>query len=232
MGEKSYPINGKLIFAFNSKDEFLNFISNRKSILIALNAEKLNKSDIKLDHIINNNVGYADGIGAVMALRRKGIHSIKIAGAEFWLDIVERFSGSKSFYLVGSTTEVIERTYLKLKTEFPDLEIKGHRNGFLNEKDKENLVLDLVDKKPDVVFVAQGSPRQEFLMAELIKHHEALYMGLGGSFDVYAGTKRRAPVFYQKLGMEWFYRLLKEPTRISRQTSLLKFLIKIIFGKI
>ena len=226
------PINGKRVFAFKSKKQFLEFINGQKKILVALNAEKLNKKTVKLDEIINNNIGYPDGIGAVLALKRKGVSSVKIAGAEFWLDIIEEYQNEKSIYLMGSTQEVIEKTVSKLKESFPLLKITGFRDGFLKEGDKELVINELKQQRPDVVFVAMGSPRQELLMDELLSHHPALYMGLGGSFDVYMGLKKRAPVLFQKLGLEWLYRLLKEPTRISRQTSLAKFLIKVIFGKI
>ena len=76
-----------------------------------------------------------------------------------------------------------------------------------------------------------GSPKQEFLMQKFLNEYPALYMGLGGSFDVYSGLKKRAPRFFIKFGLEWFYRLLKEPSRIFRQLDLIKFFFKIIFSK-
>lgn len=228
---ESIKLGNKNIFPFKNKKEFLDFIHDKYAILIALNAEKLLKKDSRLATIINENIGYPDGIGAVLALRRKGIRATKIAGAEFWLDIINANKDSRSFYLVGASKEVIDQTVSKLEKEYKGINIKGFRDGFLNEQDKQDLIADLTYKKPDIVFVAQGSPRQEFLMEELLKHHKALYMGLGGSFDVYTGTKKRAPMIYQKMGLEWLYRLLKEPTRISRQASLIKFFIKVIFGR-
>lgn len=225
-------INGKRVHAFKSKDQFLNFIDGTKVILVALNAEKLNKSNLELTKIINNNIGYPDGIGAVWALKRKGLESTKIAGAEFWLDIIDKFHLTKSFYLLGSSQKVIEKTVSLLKMRHKGIDIKGFRNGFIKEGEEENLVKEFTINKPDVIFVAMGSPKQELLMARLIKEHPALYMGLGGSFDVYCGLKKRAPKVYQDLGMEWFYRLLKEPTRMSRQKSLVKFFFKIIFNRL
>lgn len=231
--QKPYElINGKRIYYFSTKDQFLNYIKNKKQILIALNAEKLNKQSTELDVIINNNIGYPDGIGAVLALKRKGINSIKIAGAEFWLDIILRFESEKSFYLVGASQEVIDQTINRLHNEFPNIRIVGYRNGYLQKGDEKTLIADILEKKPDVVFMAMGSPKQEIIMSSFIKDHPALYMGLGGSFDVYAGKVERAPEFFQKLGLEWFYRLLKEPTRWRRQLNLGQFFIKLIFNKI
>ena len=225
-------INGKRIYAFQSKADFLAYIGDKHKILIALNAEKLNTSNARLDALINDNIGYPDGIGAVWALKRKGLNSTKIAGAEFWLNIISKFQQSKSFYLIGASQEVIEKTVTKLNSDFPDINLKGYRNGFLKDNDKQEIIKDLKEKKPDIVFVAMGSPKQEFLMEEFMKSHPALYMGLGGSFDVYSGLKKRAPKIYQNLGLEWFYRLLKEPTRVSRQVSLVKFFFRIIFDRL
>lgn len=225
-------IGNKRVFAFGSKEEFLTFLYGQNVILIALNAEKLNSSDEELDTLINSNIGYPDGIGAVWALRRKGLKAIKIAGAEFWLDIVGKYYQQKSFFFIGSSQEVIEITIAKLKKEFPRLNIVGYRNGFLGAGEKEALLEEFHLNKPDVVFVAMGSPKQEFLMRFFLQEYPALYMGLGGSFDVYSGTKNRAPRIFIKLGLEWLYRLLKEPTRISRQISLVIFFFKVIVRKI
>jgi len=218
-------INKYKINAFESKEEFLNKLVNEKRILVAMNAEKIVNNNPLLIDIVNRNIGYPDGFGAVLALRQKGIKSIKIAGSEFWLDIVKRFNQTKSFYLVGSTNEVIIGTVKRLKKEYPNINIVGFQNGFLQEGDKEKLIKDLQQKRPNIVFVAQGTPKQELLMNELINKYPALYMGLGGSFDIYGGEKKRAPIFFLKLQLEWFYRLLQEPTRISRQFALMKFLL-------
>lgn len=217
---KNYKIN-----AFASKNIFLNEIKDSKKILIAMNAEKIMKNDDQLKKIINQNIGYTDGFGAVMALRAKGLKTIKLPGSELWLDIIQKFETKKTFYFIGSTNSVIESTVKRLKKEYPEIKILGYRNGFINRNDKVELINELKSLKPDVVFVAQGSPRQEFLMDELITEHEALYMGLGGSFDIYGGTKKRAPRLFLKLELEWLYRLLKEPTRVGRQFALIKFLL-------
>jgi len=224
-------INNYKINAFKSKEEFLHKISNEKKILVAMNAEKIVKKDKALIEIVNNNIGYPDGVGAIIALRRKGLKSIKIPGSEFWLDIIQEFHKSKTFYLIGSSNHVIEGTVKRLKKEYPNINILGYQNGFLNRGDKQNLIENLKKQKPDIVFVAQGTPRQEFLMSELIQKYPALYMGLGGSFDIYGGDKKRAPMLFLKLQLEWFYRLLQEPTRIGRQLALMKFLFLISRSK-
>lgn len=229
---ESKYVNDKRVFAAKNKNELIDFIADKKKILIAINAEKILLDSNEITNIINSNIGYPDGIGAVLALRRKGVKSIKIAGAEFWLDIIKHYSSSKSFYLIGSSENVIQQTVIKLEKDFNNVNIVGYRNGYLKPEDEKVLVKTFKEKKPDIIFVAMGSPKQEFLMQKFLNEYPALYMGLGGSFDVYSGNKKRAPKLYQKLGLEWFYRLLQEPSRIFRQLVLIKFFFKIIFNKL
>lgn len=220
-------INNYKINAFKSKSLFLDSLGDSKKILVAMNAEKIMRNDHRLQRIVNENIAYTDGYGAVIALKSKGLKAIKIPGSEFWLDIVHRFRKVKSFYLIGSSSTVIESTVKRLRSEYPEIEIVGHRNGFFKQNDKVKLLKELKKTKPDIVFVAQGSPKQEFLMDELMREYPALYMGLGGSFDIYGGIKKRAPIIFLKLELEWFYRLIKEPTRFGRQVTLIKFLFYI-----
>lgn len=232
MIEKTKLLNVET-YAFPNRTVFLDYIEDKQKILVAINAEKILKDEPKLYNIINKNIGYPDGVGAVMALKQKGLDAVKIPGSEFWLDIVGRFYyKERTFYLLGSTQEVIDNTVSKLKKDFPNIKILGYRDGFLDDKAKEELKVTLQEQKPDIVFVAQGTPRQEYLMDELIKIHPALYMGLGGSFDIYGGDKKRAPDFFLKYHLEWLYRLLKEPTRFGRQLVLVKFLILLKLGRL
>jgi len=218
-------INNYKIYAFSSKEEFLEEIVNEKKILVAMNAEKIVKSDEKFRTIVNNNIGYTDGFGAVLALRRKGLNPVKIAGSEFWLDIIKTYGNSKKIYLIGSTQSVITKTVSRLKQEYPQTHIVGYHNGYLNDQERLALIQELKNSEAEIVFVAQGSPKQEFFMQALFEEHPALYMGLGGSFDIYSGEKKRAPLPFLKLELEWFYRLLQEPTRVGRQLALFKFMM-------
>ncbi len=219
-------------YSFSNREELLEYIKNKNKILIAINAEKILNKNKKLHEIINDNIGYPDGTGAVLVLKQKGFDAVRIPGVELWLDIIEKFEKEKTFYLIGSSKKVIDTTVSMLKKDFIDIKILGYRDGYLNEKDIEVLKKDLILKKPDVIFVAQGSPRQEYLMNDLTKVHSALYMGLGGSYDIYCGLKKRAPALFINLGLEWLYRLITEPTRISRQIVLLKFVLLVAMKRI
>jgi UDP-N-acetyl-D-mannosaminouronate:lipid I N-acetyl-D-mannosaminouronosyltransferase len=226
-------INGINTFAPKSRMELLDYVAENKMILIALNAEKILNSTEEMKILMNKNIVYPDGIGAVWALKRKGYDAIKIPGCELWLDIIERFYKEKSFYLVGAKDSVLRDVIAKLKLEFKEINILAFRDGYI-ETDVERKVLinDIVSKKPDVVFVAMGSPKQELLMQDMSEVHSAIYQGLGGSFDVYVGNVKRAPRLWVKLNLEWFYRLMLQPTRFSRQYKLWLFFIKLFRNKL
>lgn len=227
-------LKGIKTYAPNSKYEFMRYVLISKQILVAVNAEKIMKSSIETKAIINRNLGYPDGIGAVWALKRKGHNRvIKIAGCELWLDLINQYYKQKTFYLVGGSQEVITDTVDRLKIDYPGINILNYRNGYIkSNQEKINLINDIKKMKPDLVFVAMGSPKQELLMEEMHKIHQATYQGLGGSFDVYTGHVERAPKLFIKYNLEWAYRLIKKPQRIKRQIVYIPFLLKLLFNKI
>ena len=149
-------INGVEVFPFSSREQLMDYVDKNKSILIAINAEKVMNATDQTRAIINSNIGYCDGVGAVWALRQKGAKNVeKIPGCELWLDIINRYHNDKSFYLIGGKQEVIDATVKKLKQDFPGLNLVGYRNGYLKSDDERNaLIDDVAQKKPDVVFVA------------------------------------------------------------------------------
>lgn len=230
---KNRKINGVKVYAPTSRAKLINFAFENNSILVAVNAEKILHATDESRNIINRNVGYPDGFGAIIALKKSGLSSVtKIPGCELWLDIIRLYHKNKRFYLVGSKDSVIEQTVTQLKNDYCDIQIVNYRNGYLKtEDDVQCLIEDIVEKKPDVVFVAMGSPKQEYLMERLSKHHPALYQGLGGSFDVYTGKVKRAPNWWVKNNLEWLYRLVQEPTRIKRQVHLFRFLFLLFIGR-
>ncbi len=226
-------INGVKTYCFASRQEAIDLAFSERKSLIAVNAEKILHANKRTRDLFNEHIGFSDGIGAVWALKKKGFkNAIKIPGCELWLDIIKAVNGSKSFYLVGSRQEVIENTVDKLKKEFPEIRIINYRNGYLNnEEEKRELLNDIVTHKPDVVFVAMGSPKQEELIEDMQNVHPAVYQGLGGSFDVYAGAVKRAPEWWVNHNLEWAYRLVRQPARIKRQIYLVKFMWMLVWGK-
>lgn len=228
-------VRGVKIYPFASHTELLDYVREREGgILVAINAEKILHSTPQTRDIINRNIGYCDGAGAVMALRKKGYEASKLPGCELWLNIIANtYKEGKTYYLVGSKQDVIDATVEKLKKEFDGIKIVNYRNGYIKTVEEHNALLDdIVEKKPDVVFVAMGSPKQELLMEEMYAKHKAVYQGLGGSFDVYTGRVKRAPKWWVDHNLEFAYRLIKQPSRIKRQIHLAKYLALVKLGKI
>ena len=226
-------LKGIKTYAPNSRDELIDYAVKKKSTLIAVNTEKILNASKDTQSIINKNIGYPDGVGAVWLLRKRGHNTVKkIPGCELWLNIISRFYRSKSFYLIGGEQKVIDQTVVKLKKNFDGINILNYRNGFFkNDLQKIDLSNDIKKLKPDFVFVAMGSPIQETLIELIQKYHTATFMGLGGSFDVYTGNVKRAPKWWVENNLEWAYRLIKEPYRIKRQVHLIKLIPMLIFNK-
>lgn len=222
-------VNGIRIFSFESKDHILKYIEKNKNILIAANAEKIVNADENLRVMINSHIGYCDGIGAVLALKKLGFKSSQIPGFKLWLDIIKKFHREKSFYFIGGTESVINLTIKKIKEDFPKIEIKNFHSGFFDKEQEKNISKDILNKKPDVVFIAMGSPKQELLMQKLYNTHPAIYQGLGGSFDVYVNKVKSPDGFWMDYGLMWFIRIIREPKkRLKRMPTLVKFLIMLI----
>lgn len=212
-------IRGINVYPFSSPDELIDYADTQKGILVAVNAEKVVNATDELRDIINNNIGYCDGAGAVKAMHRKGRkEACRIPGCELWLKIIDRYHADKSFYLVGARQSVVEAVVAKLRESYPDISIAGYRNGFIpNDAERDALVADIAAKHPDVVFVAMGSPRQELLMSQMkAVHPKAIYQGLGGSFDVMTGRQSRAPRWWREHNLEFAFRFIATPKRIAR----------------
>lgn len=234
MAIEKVALRGVEIYPFSSVEELINFADENKGILVAVNAEKILNANEITRPIINNNIGYCDGSGAVLGVKQKGCeNACKIAGCELWLHIIARFHSQKSFYLIGAQPQVIEEVVTKLKVEYPDINIVGYRDGYIRtDEEREAVIADVVEKKPDVVFVAMGSPKQEILMSEMLKCHKAIYQGLGGSFDVYSGHQKRAPKWWIDHNMEFAYRLIKQPKRITRNIHFIKYAYWLVTKKL
>ena len=231
---ESISLNGVTVYPFTSDEELLASVNQSKGILVAINAEKILHATDQTRSIINRNIGYCDGSGAVIALKNKGCKNvIKIPGCELWLKIIEATYKQKTFYLVGGKQEVIEETVSKLNNDYSGIRIVNFRNGYIEtDRERLSLITDVAEKKPDVVFVAMGSPKQELLMEEMFSKHPAIYQGLGGSFDVYTGRVKRAPKWWVEHNLEFAYRLINQPSRIKRQIHLVRFLFLVWIGKI
>lgn len=229
------PIKGINVYNFTSADALIDHVMANPAILVAVNAEKVVNAQQQLIDIINDNIGYCDGAGAVKALRFKGHkEAVRIPGCELWLKIIERLHGKRSFYFIGAKPGIVDEVVEKLRGMYPDIDIAGYRNGFIaDDSEREALIADIAATKPGVVFVAMGSPKQEILMADMKRRHpDAIYQGLGGSFDVFTGHQQRAPRWWRNHDLEFLYRFYATPMRLPRLKSYLLYALKLYTGQL
>ncbi|MGI6027379.1 MAG: WecB/TagA/CpsF family glycosyltransferase [Candidatus Scatomorpha sp.] len=150
----------------------------------------------------------------------------KVPGIDFACGVMARLAErGGSVYLFGAKPGVAEAAAETLRTKFPGLVISGTSDGYFS--DDGPIIEKIKDAAPDLLLVCLGAPKQELWMAKMSgKLPVGLMVGLGGSLDVFAGTVKRAPEAWQKLDLEWLYRLLKEPRRIGRMMKLPLFVIE------
>ncbi len=204
--------------------------------VITLNAEGiyLATTDSEFAAIVEDaDLVTPDGRGVLWAAGKQGQPlSERVTG----IDLLEQLASlaaknSWRVYLLGSADGVAIEAAEQLKMRYPKLRIVGTHNGYFRGHDNE-VIADIADKRPDLLFVALGMPMQEKWIANFRRQiNAAVAVGVGGSFDVVAGRIKRAPLFWQKLGLEWLWRLLKEPSRIGRAMALPCFMIKILKNK-
>ena len=146
----------------------------------------------------------------------------------------------KTVYLLGGKPGIAEKAGKNIVSQHPNLILLGTHHGYFSgvhtgkkgHAEEKQIVEEIASQKPDLLFVALGAPGQEYFIDTYKSVLNAkLLMGVGGSLDVISGEVKRAPEFYQKAGLEWLYRLIKEPSRIGRMAALPKFMIKVIFSK-
>ncbi|GED67541.1 acetylglucosaminyldiphosphoundecaprenol acetyl-beta-D-mannosaminyltransferase [Brevibacillus reuszeri] len=175
-----------------------------------------------------------DGIGIVYAAKwtNQPIYE-RVTGVELLEALMaEANQYGWNVYLLGASPEVIELAATKLQARYPQARLVGYRNGYFKEEEEEQIVQEIAETRPHLLFVALGAPKQDNW---LVKYRErlnaSLMMGVGGSFDVISGKVKRAPEVWQKLHLEWFYRLASEPSRWKRQLAIPRFVVTVLKEK-
>jgi N-acetylglucosaminyldiphosphoundecaprenol N-acetyl-beta-D-mannosaminyltransferase len=171
----------------------------------------------------------ADGAGIVMALKLHGIKQQRCAGIDLGARLLQ-LAGERGancpVALYGGKPEVLPKAVAFWQRQLPGLSIVAQADGYINQAAQQDLLNQLQQQQPKIILVALGIPRQEVWIAQ---HRQicpqAIWVGVGGSFDVWSGTKKRAPVIFQKLNLEWLYRLAQEPTRWRRMLALPQFML-------
>ncbi|MBU3154807.1 WecB/TagA/CpsF family glycosyltransferase [Clostridium estertheticum] len=178
-----------------------------------------------------NSIIIPDGIGTVICSKIVGKPvKEKIAGIEVMDNIVKKCEkDNEGIYLLGSTKETVDMCNINLRTKYRKLNILGSHDGYFELDNCEDILKEIEAVKPKVLFVAMGCPRQELFITKYMDRLPCkIFMGVGGSFDNIAGKVKRAPKWMINLGMEWLYRVIKEPFRIKRLSSIPKFIIMVI----
>ncbi|MDP4152339.1 MAG: WecB/TagA/CpsF family glycosyltransferase [Bacillota bacterium] len=169
-----------------------------------------------------------DGAGIVLAAKILGTPlKCKVAGCDLAAALLpELEKNGLSLFLFGSEPGVAEKAADNIKAKCPKLNICGTLNGFF--KSDDDVIPTISAAKPDVLFVCLGAPKQEhFMFNNRDRLDVGVMLGLGGTVNVMAGTAQRAPEFFVKMNLEWFYRLLKEPKRFKRMLKLPAYIIEV-----
>jgi N-acetylglucosaminyldiphosphoundecaprenol N-acetyl-beta-D-mannosaminyltransferase len=193
--------------AFKS-DSNLRIVTPNPEIVMAAN-----KSDDLKEMINNSTLVLKDGIGIKIAEKLKGIEGEKrqtgIETLERLLEIANE--NGYSVYFVGAKDEILQKAIVNIKSKFPNIVVKGQHNGYFKDgsPEEEQILKDIEEKKPDLLIAAMGFPKQEIFLTKT--QTPKVSIACGGSLDVMSGEVKRAPRWMQKVGLEWFYRLIKDP---------------------
>lgn len=170
--------------------------------------------------VMDSDIFIADGAGTVLASRLLGRPlPERIAGIDLMHKLME-VADRKGYrvYLFGAAQEVLERVVERFRTDYPGAVIAGHRNGYYKPEQEPGIAEAIRDAHADILFVAMTTPKKEIFLAKYAELMQVPVLhGVGGSFDVVAGKVKRAPLWVQKVGMEWVYRILQEPKRMFRR---------------
>lgn len=218
MERKIVKLQGLNIDSFTF-DEAVEYANNISGQVVTINPEMISNAvkDTDFAEIINNaDLVIPDGIGVEIGLKILGYNVKRIAGIEFSHRMIEECAkNNQSVALIGAKPEIVKRAKENLVKEFPSLYITYIHDGYFNEDD--SILAELKIRQPRLVLCALGSPKQEeFILKAKSILPEALFVGVGGSFDVWSGEVKRAPEIYQKLGLEWLYRTILDPKRFKR----------------
>lgn len=201
--------------------------------IVTANAEIIYQAsrNEKMRNVINAaQMVTADGSGVVWASRQLGQPlAQRVTGIDLVNSICQQSAKEQwKIYILGSAPGVAATAAVNIRNKFPGCNIIGTHHGYFNAKEEKQILAELEQLKPDVLFVALGAPKQEYWIADHIqKLGIPVAMGIGGSMDVLSGNVKRAPKWMQKMSLEWLYRLLIQPTRFKRVLALPKFMLAV-----
>lgn len=201
------------------------------------------KEDNKLKDILNRgDIVIPDGIGLIYGAKLKKKHlPERVTGCDISYEIL-RLANDEGYsvYLLGGQEGVAKEAGENILDQYPNVKLAGVQNGYFKgahigqpgHEEEVAILHNINQSKADILFVGLGAPKQEVWIDENKDKLDCkVIIGNGGTVDILSGRIKRAPEIYQKLGLEWLYRLVKQPSRIKRQMLLPKFIIQVIFSK-
>ncbi|NLK36952.1 MAG: WecB/TagA/CpsF family glycosyltransferase [Epulopiscium sp.] len=172
-----------------------------------------------------------DGIGVVWASRYSQYPlKERVAGYDLVQKLFSQIKDTEyTVYFLGGAPGVANTAAKRMMKQYPGLKIVGVHNGYFDAKEEKKIIYEIKKLAPSILLVGLGAPKQEKWIYENMRLIGAkVCIGVGGSFDVMAGTVKRAPAIFQKFGLEWFYRLISQPSRFFRMMRLPKFVLKVL----
>ena len=211
--------------------------SGEQAFVVTANAEiiMMCQEDASYKKIVSQDAQLVlpDGAGAVWAGRHLGYKvPERVAGFDLYCQLLDKAAqkGYKAFFFGGSPG-IAEAAKAKSEELYPGVQVVGCHNGYFKEEESQAIIDEINASGADMLFAALGAPKQE---KWLVRYREQLkpkiLMGIGGSFDVFAGKMERAPKWMQDASLEWLFRLYKQPSRFMRMMALPKFVLKVVFN--
>lgn len=215
----------------------VNIKEDKQAFIITANTEivMFGKKDAEFKKVLENaDFVTPDGIGVVWAGRYFGYEvPERVAGFDLAQELLEMANeNSLSVFFFGASPGVAQKAMENAKLKYAKLNCVGCRDGFFTLDDTKKIVEQINSARADILFVALGAPKQEKWLHEnrhLLK--SKILIGVGGTFDVMAGISKRAPIYWQNFGLEWLYRLCKEPKRLGRMLVIPKFMAYVVLNR-
>lgn len=212
------------------KDQHTVFTPNPEIIMEAQEDPELMRILKQADLVV------ADGIGVVLASKILKVKRLpeRVGGFDLMQQVLDKIKDKNiKVYFLGSKPGVAEAAAQNMRKKYPGIKIVGTRDGYFTKNDEQGIINEIKGLEVDLLMAGLGAPRQEKWIDKHIKELGIkVGVGVGGSLDVMAGTVKRAPQIYQKLGLEWFYRLITNPKRAKRMMNLPIFGIKVVFMRV
>jgi N-acetylglucosaminyldiphosphoundecaprenol N-acetyl-beta-D-mannosaminyltransferase len=209
-----------------SKKTFI-VTANPEIVMYAKRNDLYKKSLLIADYIV------PDGFGILLGAKILGspMHE-RVTGYDLTIKLLELANEKEwRIYLLGGTDDTNEKAASNMLLKYPRIKLVGRHHGFF-DKNEEKIIEEIQAAKPDIVLAAMGFPKQEqWISSHLRLFEKGIFIGVGGTIDVLAGTVQRAPLFWRKSNLEWLYRLLKQPSRWKRMLFLPLFVIDVIKSK-